>query len=91
MTRSINILVIGLIAFAGLFCVNLEGWEDHPDIQDHSETDRIYKLAQIQTGAAAYEAKMIDEQIEKDLEKFIAKTCKWKNKDGKEKTATEVR
>jgi len=31
------------------------GWEDHPDVQDHRETDRLFKLAQKQSGVAEIE------------------------------------
>ena len=30
-------------------------WEDHADVQDHRETDRIFNLAQKQTGTDKYE------------------------------------
>jgi hypothetical protein len=45
-----------------LAALNLaHAWEDHPDVQDHRETDRIFKLAQMQTGTAEYE-NMTDEE-----------------------------
>lgn len=56
-----------LLLYASLVPM-LYAWEDHPDCPDHSETDRIYKLAQIQTGAEQYEKELSEkgETNEKD-------------------------
>jgi hypothetical protein len=56
-------------------------WEDHPDLDNHKETDRIYKAAQKQTGADKYEDSMRDEQGKKDLEKFQNKMRKNSNEN----------
>jgi hypothetical protein len=45
-------------------------WEDRPDVEDHRETDRIFKAAQIQTNAEFYERGERSKQERDSLEKL---------------------
>ena len=47
------------------------GWDDHPDLPDHSESDRIFKAAQHQTGAEEYEREIAIEKEKQELEDFL--------------------
>jgi hypothetical protein len=73
--------VFGLIL--GLLMQPLQGWEDHPDKEDHKETDRLFKLIQLQTGAEEYEKRLRQEEADKFVKEFLEKTQKWKQKDEK--------
>lgn len=57
--------------FMGISVSNLTAWEDHPDIPDHSETDRIFIAAQKQTGAEEYECLALIEKEQKLIADFL--------------------
>ncbi len=56
-------------------------WEDHPDVEDHRETDRLYALANAQTGYNEYER----EQLEKESQDILLyyKTSQFNRKNDK--------
>jgi hypothetical protein len=53
-------------------------WQDHPDKEDHKDTDRLFKLAQMQTGTDVYEKDIVIKADKKRLKDF--KTSKHKVK-----------
>ncbi len=44
--KASNLAVLSMLTIYGL-----NAWEDHPDTQDHRDTDRIFRDAQEATGA----------------------------------------
>lgn len=73
-------ITFGYIAAIATVITGVECWEDHPDIEDHKETDRIYKAAQRQTGADEYECLEIEKQRQEDLKNY-KRSKFWKAKD----------
>jgi len=64
-----------VILCLGALCVS---WEDHPDIPDHKETDRLLKLANAQTGYNEYEREQLEKESQEALKNY--KTSKFKKK-----------
>ena len=56
------------MAFSLTVTTFLVGWEDHPDIEDHRETDRLYRLACEQTGYDEYE--LLDKEHKEELKNY---------------------
>ena len=73
-----RVLAIAIaVLFAILVTISLNAWEDHPDKED-VETAKLFRLAQKQTGAHAYEQKLLEQQAEEALLHF--KDSKFKKK-----------
>ena len=71
-----------LIIFFSFVSGSVVGWEDHADVQDHKETDRIFKSAQKQTQAVKHEKDMLIAKEKEDLKNF--KSSKFKRKQNEE-------
>lgn len=48
----------------------LNPWEDHPDIQDHGETDRLLRIIDEQTGAEESTFLEIEREYNDSIKKF---------------------
>lgn len=67
------IMTIMLIATTLAIC-----WEDHPDVENHRETDRIFRQANAQTGYADYEQMQLEKEHQESLKNY--KSSKFKKK-----------
>lgn len=76
MLKRLETACIAIAVVSSLCCASLIAWEDRPDIQDHKETDRIFKLAQKQRNAVTYEKKIADEKASIRLKEY--RTSKFK-------------
>ncbi len=75
---------LAISLFLTLMSCNLSSWEDGPSVQEHKETDRMFKAAEKLTGAAEYQARMMQEQEKKSLKDF--KKSKFKRKENAKKS-----
>lgn len=57
-----------LTVFAVVATLSLHAWEDHPDREDHKDSDRVFRDAQNQTSVQEYENSQNRESVspEKD-------------------------
>lgn len=71
---------LGYVLAIGLVTTAVVGytWEDHPDIEDHKDTDRLYKLACEQTGYYEYEREQLEKESQEALLNY--KASKFKKK-----------
>ena len=74
---------------ASLIAILSVSWEDHPDVQDFREQDRIYKLAQKQSGADECEDKILKERFYQDMKKYDRKIARKKREDREKKCKAE--
>lgn len=77
--------ILAIIALLG-FSSFVHAWEDHPDKEDHRETDRIFKLAQLQTSAVEFEQKFAEEKEKKKIEAIEDKKLAKAEKKNETKT-----
>lgn len=70
--NHVIILIIPIIAFF----MPLNAWEDHPDKEDHRETDRLFRECQRITGADKYEAILIEKRGKEETQKLLPKKKK---------------
>ena len=63
-------------------------WDDHPDVQDFKEQDRIYKAAQKESGADECEPKILNERFISEMKKFGRKEGQ-KLRDARERKCRE--
>ena len=67
-----------MLAATVFLCCLCFAWEDHPDVEDHRETDRLLKLANEQTGYNEYERQQLEKESQESLKNY--KTSKFKKK-----------
>ena len=75
--RSLKFFLVTLLSMNFVY-----GWEDHPDLQDHRKTDRIFKIVQRITDCDAYEMRLMSKEEKKSLNHFKLTKSEIKNRRG---------
>ena len=61
-------ITFGYMAAIATVITGVECWEDHPDIEDHKDTDRMLKEANAALGAEEYLLDKIQKEQDEDLQ-----------------------
>lgn len=86
-----NILVFCILMFSVILNLSSYAWDDHADVQDHKETDQLFKEAQKQTKAIEYEKDMLIAKEKEELKNFKSSKFKRKqNEDSNNYTALDI-